>query len=74
MAAVTKIEAFETSDGQVFKDRTEARKHQTYLNKLKGIKKWISTWLDMSDTNPTFKDITDALIKHGDELAAILRQ
>jgi len=60
-----KIKAWETTDGVVHKNETEAREYQNELDRTRCIKTWTDRYCY---PGMTVSDIADTLIEHGEEL------
>ena len=60
-----KIKAWETTDGVVHKNETEAREYQNELDRTRGIKGWVDRYCH---PGMTMDDIAEVLMHCGEEL------
>ena len=65
-AQVRKIEAFKTTDGQIFEDGGEAEKHQVVVDRQMKIEEFVERHFWSGDYSKS--DITDLLLEHGKEI------
>ena len=65
-AQVKKIEAFKTTDGQVFEDSGKAEKHQVAVDRRTKIEEFVEKHFWSGDYSKS--DIADLLLEYGKEI------